>query len=73
MAKSLYAAGAFESATPKAVTLQGEPNLIMAVSDARAVSGWGPGMFGWRIQGASLWETLPKEAEWTIAEIKTKA
>ncbi|KAG8932968.1 hypothetical protein FRC01_011533 [Tulasnella sp. 417] len=73
LAKLLYAAGAIASDTPKQLTLQDQPNLMLTVSNARAVSNRGPSTFGWKIQGPSLWETLPKEVEWTIAEVKAKA
>ncbi|KIO33695.1 hypothetical protein M407DRAFT_17648, partial [Tulasnella calospora MUT 4182] len=73
LAKLLYAAGAIETPTPKAVTVQEEPGLLVAASNSRSVSNRGPKAFGWKIQGPSLWETLPDEVERTIAEFKTKA
>lgn len=73
LAKLLYAAGAIESPTPKAATVEEEPGLLVAASNSRSVSNRGPKAFGWKIQGPSLWETLPKEVEWTIAEFKAKA
>lgn len=73
LAKLLYAAGAIETATPKSITVQEEPGLIVASSNSRAVSNRGPKTFGWKIQGPSLWETLPKEVDWTIADFKAKA
>lgn len=72
LAKLLHAAGAITSATPRELTLQDEPNLMMTASNARAVSNRGSSTFGWKIQGPSLWDTLPKEVEWTIAEVEAK-
>ncbi|KIO23946.1 hypothetical protein M407DRAFT_44912, partial [Tulasnella calospora MUT 4182] len=63
LAKLLHAAGAIKSATPRELTLQDEPNLMLTASNARAVSNRGSCTFGWKIQGPSLWETLPKEVE----------
>ncbi|KAG8925852.1 hypothetical protein FRC00_003543 [Tulasnella sp. 408] len=72
LARLLYARGVIHSETLKIIKIEEEPILNPTASNSRSVSNRGIAL-GWRRNGTPLFETLPKEVEWTLAEAEANA
>ncbi|KAG9046855.1 hypothetical protein FS837_003521 [Tulasnella sp. UAMH 9824] len=72
LARLLYARGAIQSETPKIIAIEEEPILDPTATNSRSVSSRAIAL-GWTRSGASLFQTLPQEVEWTLAEVEAKA
>ncbi|KAG8949657.1 hypothetical protein FRC04_008403 [Tulasnella sp. 424] len=72
LARLLYARGVIRTETPKIIKIEEEPILDPTASNSRSVSNRGIAL-GWKLSGPPLFETLPQEVEWTLAEAEAKA
>lgn len=72
LARLLYARGAIQSETIKIIKIEEEPILNPTSTNSRSVSNRGIAL-GWTLSGTPLFETLPQEVEWTLAEAKANA
>ncbi|KAG8944894.1 hypothetical protein FRC00_010361 [Tulasnella sp. 408] len=71
LARLLYARGAIQSETPRIIKIEEEPSLEPTATNSRSVSTRAIAL-GWTRSGTSLFETLPQEVEWTLAEVEAK-
>ncbi|KAG8926792.1 hypothetical protein FRC01_008363 [Tulasnella sp. 417] len=72
LARMLYARGVIRTETLKNIKIEEEPTLNPTATNSRSVSNRGRAL-GWIRSGAPLFETLPQEVEWTLAEAQANA
>ncbi|KAG9043929.1 hypothetical protein FS837_008969 [Tulasnella sp. UAMH 9824] len=72
LARLLYARGVIRSETLKIIKIEEEPILNPTASNSRSVSNRGIAL-GWKRNGTPLFDTLPQEVEWTLAEAEANA
>ncbi|KAG8932970.1 hypothetical protein FRC01_011535 [Tulasnella sp. 417] len=72
LARLLYARGVIQTETRKIIKVEEEPILDPTATNSRSVSNRGIAL-GWTRSGTPLFETLPQEVEWTLAEVEANA